>query len=301
MPGPWTLGRAAGRCFARFAFPPNSLGLCGSETGLTLLSVRDGRMDADLRHRPGLEGAWPYLELISAENDFPHRTLRWRPTKRERPPGHVGIRAHHASETASATGHVRRNGAGWSPRLIRKRVHHSFHVLEVLPRIGLIERTSAGRRRLGAASSGPRRSRAATNLSRRPDRPTGARRPGIAFRPGWNAWRSRSATPVTTSSWRRRRSTGSALWMAYADPRPRLVAATERNIANANTTIDPGGLGPMRAPPPDHRTTTARSMDVRKPRAGSPTGVPGRTGPARPARPGVSPRGAARRADASPL
>ena len=58
--------------FARFAFPPNSLGLCGPEIGLTLPErVRDGRMDRELRHiAQEFEGAWPYLELIAAENDL---------------------------------------------------------------------------------------------------------------------------------------------------------------------------------------------------------------------------------------
>ena len=45
--------------FARFAFPPNRLGLCGPETGVTLPErVRAGRPDPELRRiAQGFEGA----------------------------------------------------------------------------------------------------------------------------------------------------------------------------------------------------------------------------------------------------
>jgi hypothetical protein len=58
--------------FARYAYPPNSLGLCGPDDpdGLRQATVEG----SDLEHLTHLaaqfEGAWPYLELIAAANDI---------------------------------------------------------------------------------------------------------------------------------------------------------------------------------------------------------------------------------------
>lgn len=144
-PGTLDPGQPGGLLFARFAFPPNALGLCGPETGLTLPDrVRDGRVDGELRRiAQGFEGAWPYLELIAGEND------RSDPLDAQVVEAYwlgndllaeVGPRAHHADlETRFRR---RARPADW-PWLESKAgsnalVHHSFHVLEVLPRIGLI-------------------------------------------------------------------------------------------------------------------------------------------------------------------
>ncbi len=144
---PGTL-RAAGHgelLFARFAFPPNALGLCGPEAGLTLPErVRDGRLDGELRRiAQGFEGAWPYLELISSENgvqdplDARVVEAYWLGNDLL---GHVGARAHHEDLRTRFRDRARPaewrwlEGKAGSPA----RVHHSFHVLEVLPRIGLI-------------------------------------------------------------------------------------------------------------------------------------------------------------------
>jgi Family of unknown function (DUF6390) len=56
--------------FARYAYPPNALGLCGTAETQMLLEygaagVSDGGL-AELART--FEGAWPYLELIAAEN-----------------------------------------------------------------------------------------------------------------------------------------------------------------------------------------------------------------------------------------
>lgn len=56
--------------FARYAYPPNALGLCGTEETRMLLEygsagVVDGGL-AELART--FEGAWPYLELIASEN-----------------------------------------------------------------------------------------------------------------------------------------------------------------------------------------------------------------------------------------
>lgn len=56
--------------FARYAYPPNELGYCGPDAASQLLEqVTAGAADGDLRRLlRGFEGAWPYLELISAAN-----------------------------------------------------------------------------------------------------------------------------------------------------------------------------------------------------------------------------------------
>ena len=53
--------------FARFAYPPNSLGYCGDEDHQALLEYgSSGVVDGGLRElAQTFEGAWPYLELIA--------------------------------------------------------------------------------------------------------------------------------------------------------------------------------------------------------------------------------------------
>ena len=136
---------AGGLLFARFAFPPNSLGLCGPDAGDALAAhFRDGRLDGELRRlAQGFEGAWPYLELIAGENRIADpldpRVVEayWlgRPEL-----ARVGPRAHHddlvtrfRERAAPGTWRWLESKAGSGAR-----VHHSFHVLEVLPRIGLL-------------------------------------------------------------------------------------------------------------------------------------------------------------------
>jgi Family of unknown function (DUF6390) len=136
--------------FARFAFPPNRLGLCGPETGGTLpervrISEATGsRPDPELRRiAEGFEGAYPYLQLIAAEND------RHDPLDRDVVEAywlgngllrHVRPQARH--DDLETRFRPRTNAREW-PWLADKAgsvsvVHHSFHVLEILPRIGMI-------------------------------------------------------------------------------------------------------------------------------------------------------------------
>ena len=53
--------------FARYAYPPNALGYCGTDAARQLLEQVDaGVDDGGLRRLVrGFEGAWPYLELIA--------------------------------------------------------------------------------------------------------------------------------------------------------------------------------------------------------------------------------------------
>jgi len=147
IPRGGTLGtrQPGGLLFARFAFPPNALGLCGPETGTALPDhIRDGRIDGELRRiAAGFEGAWPYLELIAGENglrdplDARVVSAYWLGTDLL---GAVRPRAHHADLERRFKPRATKTEWPWleakaaSPAL----VHHSFHVLEVLPRIGLI-------------------------------------------------------------------------------------------------------------------------------------------------------------------
>lgn len=56
--------------FARYAYPPNALGLCGADAPRTLLEYGDaGASDAGLAELARtFDGAWPYLELIATAN-----------------------------------------------------------------------------------------------------------------------------------------------------------------------------------------------------------------------------------------
>lgn len=56
--------------FARYAYPPNALGLCGADSPRTLLEYGDARASdgglAELART--FDGAWPYLTLIARAN-----------------------------------------------------------------------------------------------------------------------------------------------------------------------------------------------------------------------------------------
>jgi hypothetical protein len=144
-PGTLDTAQPGALLFARFAFPPNALGLCGPETGATLPQhVREGRMDDELRRiASGFEGAWPYLEMISGENAIADpldpRVVEayWVGNDLL---GHVGSRAHHRDMEVRFRDRTTRHEWGWLEAKADSaaRVHHSFHVLEILPRIGLI-------------------------------------------------------------------------------------------------------------------------------------------------------------------
>lgn len=58
--------------FARYAYPPNELGYCGSDAAEALIDHLDaGVTDADLRKLvSAFEGAWPYLTLIAEQAQY---------------------------------------------------------------------------------------------------------------------------------------------------------------------------------------------------------------------------------------
>lgn len=130
--------------FARYAYPPNALGLCGTDRPRTLLEYGDaGASDGGLAELARtFEGAWPYLTLIARENriadplDVRVVEAYWvgnglldrvgpRALARhvdERFDGRIGRAREHVADAALA-------GA---------RPHHAFHVFCVYPWLGLL-------------------------------------------------------------------------------------------------------------------------------------------------------------------
>lgn len=136
--------------FGRYAFGPNRLGYCGPDEAQSLLAyAAAGTDDGGLRSLArGFEGAFPYLELIAAANDIDdplHRSVveaywlgnsltaavRTRQLHRsveERFRPRLGLSAWRWLEAAVAIG---------------ARPVHAFHVLDVLPRVGLLRGEAA--------------------------------------------------------------------------------------------------------------------------------------------------------------
>jgi hypothetical protein len=130
--------------FARYAYPPNSLGYCGPDDPDALLDqvaarVVDGALSEAAR---GFEGAWPYLELIAHCNAGAD------------PLAHAVVEAYWVGNrlleqvTLGALGDSfeerfrRRVGRAWDDLLAGvlagARPHHNFHVFGVYPWLGLI-------------------------------------------------------------------------------------------------------------------------------------------------------------------
>jgi hypothetical protein len=130
--------------FARYAFPPNALGLCGADSPQTLLEYGNAHeFDGGLRALARtFDGAWPYLELIAAANgiedplDLRVVEAYWignRLLDRVRPQAlvrHVDDRFR--GRLGRAGDHVADVVAAGAPP------HHSFHVLAVYPWLGLL-------------------------------------------------------------------------------------------------------------------------------------------------------------------
>jgi hypothetical protein len=132
--------------FARFAFAPNERGLCGPEAGGSLFEhARDGVVDGELRElAAGFEAAWPWLTLLAQATG--HRD----PLDRDVVDAYwIGARAGGTVPAGRMDDHLRQQ---FAPRLRRRSaavrqlgrlpadelpVHHSSHVLRVMPLIGL--------------------------------------------------------------------------------------------------------------------------------------------------------------------
>lgn len=137
--------------FARYAFRPNELGYCGGDDARSLFDhVRESAVDPDLlRLERGFEGALPYLELIARSNGIDDPLERgvveayWIGNE-------LLDRVSRAAFASDLEARFRaRTARGEWPWLAGKpfvgaRPHHSFHVLEILPRIGLLRGDQAG-------------------------------------------------------------------------------------------------------------------------------------------------------------
>ncbi|HUC36245.1 MAG TPA: DUF6390 family protein [Acidimicrobiales bacterium] len=130
--------------FARFAYPPNSLGYCGPADPAALLGAaaegKDLRAVSSLAAR--FDGAWPYLQLISScsgiEDPLDSRVVDayW-----------IGNSLLERVPPATLVAHLddrfeRRAGRDFSPvahaALLGGAAHHNFHVFAVYPWLGLL-------------------------------------------------------------------------------------------------------------------------------------------------------------------
>jgi hypothetical protein len=136
--------------FARYAYGPNRLGLCGPDDAPALLAA-GAAADADARDvdrtlrdlARGFEGAWPYLELIARANGIAD-TLDPRVVEAywigNRLLDRVGPRA--LGESLDERFRRRLNADAWR-WLVRTpaagaRPGHAYHVLDVFPKLGLL-------------------------------------------------------------------------------------------------------------------------------------------------------------------
>ena len=130
--------------FARYAYPPNSLGYCGPDDPDALLDqVAAQVVDGALRQAAqSFEGAWPYLELIAHCNGIADPLTRdvveayWLGNAML---DRVTMRA--LGESFEERFRVRA-GRAWSDVLegvaAGGRPHHNFHVFGVYPWLGLM-------------------------------------------------------------------------------------------------------------------------------------------------------------------
>jgi hypothetical protein len=131
--------------FARYAFGPNRLGLCGPQDWRALLELgAAGADDRGLRELArGFEGAWPYLELVATASGITDPLDRrvvegyWLGTGLADAvgPGLIGRSLEDRFRDRVA-------GDGWrwlatKPEAGARPVH-AFHVLDILPTVGLM-------------------------------------------------------------------------------------------------------------------------------------------------------------------
>ena len=137
--------------FARYAFPPNALGLCGPDDHQALLDHADsGASDGGLAELArGFEGAWPYLELIAGANGV-RDPLDARVVEAYWLGGLLASRvrptdlAHHAAQR------FERSAGADSGRIAEAAVGgltptHGFHVFHVYPWTGLLRSGETGK------------------------------------------------------------------------------------------------------------------------------------------------------------
>jgi Family of unknown function (DUF6390) len=130
--------------FARYAYPPNALGLCGADESRTLLEYGTaGASDEGLAELArAFEGAWPYLTLIAGANGV-HDPLDPRVVEAY----WIGNSLLDRVSPQTLARHVEdrfkgRVGRSWE-RIVDAVAagavpHHTFHVFAVYPWLGLL-------------------------------------------------------------------------------------------------------------------------------------------------------------------
>lgn len=130
--------------FARYAYPPNRLGLCGPNDAPALHQGALAGEQRELRElAKGFEGAFPYLQLIAHENGLADPMDRrvveayWLGNELT---AKVGLGALHRSIEDRFRHKLRRPDWGWLEQALAggTRPVHAFHVLEIFPRAGLM-------------------------------------------------------------------------------------------------------------------------------------------------------------------
>lgn len=136
--------------FARYAYPPNRLGLCGPDDAPGLLHGAAEGADRQLRTLAlGFEGAYPYLRLIAEANgiadplDARVVDAYWLGSPLT---AAVRPRALHRDLTERFRGRMPVGDWRWLEAALQagSRPVHAFHVLEIFPRVGLMRGGEAG-------------------------------------------------------------------------------------------------------------------------------------------------------------
>jgi hypothetical protein len=136
--------------FARYAYPPNRLGLCGPDDAPALIgSALDGAEREVRALALGFEGAYPYLRLIADENGVADpldpRVVEayWLGNELS---GRVRAQALHRNVDDRFRGRMDRRSWRWLEEAVAAGSWpvHAFHVLEIYPRIGLMRGGDGG-------------------------------------------------------------------------------------------------------------------------------------------------------------
>ena len=131
--------------FARFAAPPNALGLCGGSDHDGLVGHLRAGLDGPelVALCRAFEGAWPYLELIAhsagIRDPLDPRVVDayWLGGSLLSRVGPADFRTNLESRFRPRTARSEWPWLAGKPEA-GARPHHSFHVLEVMPRIGML-------------------------------------------------------------------------------------------------------------------------------------------------------------------
>lgn len=136
--------------FARYAFMPNQLGYCGGDESQALFEYAiNAQVDEGLRQlERQFEGAYPYLQLIARANNIGD-PLNARVVEAywigNRLLDRVDMGTLYSSIQDRFKSRARPKDWRWlaSEATAGARPHHSFHVLEILPRIGMLRSSAA--------------------------------------------------------------------------------------------------------------------------------------------------------------